>query len=168
MIEIDANLIKEMVRKERRIDNRKFDEYRKVHIETGFIYQAEGSSRVRLGETEIIVGIKMNLGTPYPDSPDEGVMSVSAELVPFASPEFDPGPPGEESIELARVVDRAIRESKMIDFEKLCIKEKQAVWMVNIDIEVINDDGNLIDASCLAAVAALLDVRMPSAKLVDE
>ena len=162
MIEVDVNLIRDMADKGKRIDNRGFEEYRKVSIETGVIYQAEGSARVRIGNTEVIAGVKMDLGKPYPDSPDAGVLSVAAELVPFASPEFETGPPGEESIELARVVDRAIRESKMVDFEKLCVKEKEYVWMVFVDLEVLNDDGNLIDTAGLAAVSALLNTKMPS------
>jgi exosome complex component RRP42 len=162
MIEIDMNLIREMLKNGKRLDNRQMEEYRKIHIETGIIQQAEGSSRVRLGNTEVIAGVKMGLGKPYPDSPDEGVLSVAAELVQFASPEFESGPPGEQSIELARVVDRCIRESKMIDTEKLCVKEKEHVWMVYVDLDVINDDGNLIDTACLAAVAALLSTKIPT------
>ena len=168
MIELDVGLIREMMRNGKRIDNRKFDEYRNIVIEAGLISQAEGSAKVRLGNTEVIAGVKMEMGKPYPDSPDKGVLAVSAELVPFASPEFESGPPGEQSIELARVVDRAIRESKMVDFEKLCIKEKEHVWMVYVDLEVLNDDGNLIDTACLAAVAAILNTKIPVIEMIDE
>jgi exosome complex component RRP42 len=69
--------------------------------------------------------------------------------------------PGFEAIELPRLVDRAIRESGMIDFEKLCIKEGELVWTVIIDVYPINDDGNMIDASNIAAVAALHNTFMP-------
>jgi exosome complex component RRP42 len=110
----------------------------------------------------------MDIGKPYPDSPDEGVITVNAELVPLASPDFESGPPRQESIELARVVDRAIRESKMIDLGKLCIKEKEHIWMIFVDIDVINDDGNLIDAACLAAVGALLNTRIPKLEMDGE
>ena len=168
MIEIDANLIREMLKNGKRIDNRKLDEYREVSIEVGMISSAEGSARVKLGNTDIIAGVKMDIAKPYPDSPDEGVLSVGAELIPFASPEFETGPPGEQSIELARVVDRAIRESKMIDLEKLCVKEKEHVWMVYLDLEVLNDDGNLIDTACLAGVAALMNAKMPSIVMEEE
>jgi len=161
MIEVDPNLIKQMVAKGRRIDHRKFDEYRKITIEPGLIQSAEGSCRVTLGDTVVVAGVKMDLGTPYPDTPDEGAMSVAAELLPLASPEFEPGPPGEQAIELARVVDRAIRESKCIDFEKLCIESGKKVWMIFIDIDVLDDDGNLIDACGIAAISALLNAKMP-------
>lgn len=160
MITIDTNLIKEIVEKGKRIDDRGFDSYREMQIEKNIISSAEGSAMVEIGNTKVIAGVKMEIGEPYSDTPDEGVLSVSAELVPLASPEFEPGPPGEEAIELARVVDRAIRESKCIDFKKLAI-DKERVWMIFVDIDVIDDDGNLIDAAGLAAITALLDAKMP-------
>lgn len=161
MIEMDPILIWEIAMRGKRIDNRPLDVYRDVTIETGIIGSAEGSARVKIGETEIIAGVKMEVGTPYPDTPAEGVLTCSAELVPLASPEFESGRPGEEAIELARVVDRAIRESKCLDTKKLCIKADEAVWMIYVDMDVLNDDGNLIDASCLAAAAALASAKMP-------
>ncbi len=145
-----------------RIDGRSLKEFRKpVKIETGISKNAEGSAKAIIGETEVIVGVKLNVGEPYPDNPDEGTIIVTAELLPMASEEFEPGPPGIQAIELARIVDRGIRESKVIDFKKLCIKKGELVWLVFIDIYPINDAGNLIDASALAAVAALKQVKFP-------
>ncbi|KAF0176726.1 MAG: exosome complex component RRP42 [Nitrospirae bacterium] len=109
----------------------------------------------------MVAGVKLGAGEPFSDRPDEGVLIVNAELLPLASPEFEPGPPGAQAIELARVVDRAIRESKCIDFKKLAINEEK-VWMIYVDIDVLDDDGNLIDAAGLAAVAALSSAQMPS------
>ncbi len=161
MIEIDTDLIKEIVGKENRIDNRAFDKYREIVIEKNFISSAEGSAHVRIGSTEVVAGVKFSIGKPFPDTPDEGVLMVGAELVPLASPEFEPGPPGEQAIELARVVDRAIRESKCIDFKKFAI-DPEKVWMIHVDIDVLDDDGNLIDAACLASVAALSSTQIPA------
>ncbi|MEM7819239.1 MAG: exosome complex protein Rrp42 [Candidatus Aenigmatarchaeota archaeon] len=161
MIEVDIELIKNIIKKGKRIDNRDFEKYREIIIEQGIISSAEGSAKVKIGDTEVIAGVKMDVGEPYPDSPDEGVITVSAEFVPLASPEFEAGPPGEDAIELARVVDRAIRESKAIDFKKLCITPKEKVWMIFVDLDILNDDGNLIDASGLATIVALLNTRIP-------
>lgn len=160
MIELDVNLVKEIVEKNKRLDGRRFDEYREVIVETGIVSSAEGSARVKIGDTEVVAGVKIQIGTPFPDTPEEGVLIVSAELLPLASPEFESGPPGEQAIELARVVDRAIRESKCIDFKKLFIEEDK-VWMVYIDIDVLDHDGNLIDAAGMAAAAALINARIP-------
>ncbi len=147
--------------KGQREDGRKLDQFRKIKVETNPIPNAEGSARVWIGNTDVIVGVKLAVGTPFPDNPDEGVLISNAELSPMSHPSFEPGPPSEASIELARVVDRGIRESHAVDTKKLCIKAGEKVWMVNIDTQVMNHDGNLIDASSLAATVALQGARMP-------
>jgi exosome complex component RRP42 len=94
-------------------------------------------------------------------------MTVNAELVPLASPNFEPGPPNEDSVELARVVDRGIRESHAIDTEKLCIEPGKKVFVVFVDVYVLNHDGNLIDASALAAMSAIMNTKMPNYEIKD-
>ena len=152
--------IEQLIEKGKRLDGRGVSDYREIKIEQGLIERAEGSARVLLGKTEVLVGVKVETGTPFPDTPNEGVLTVNAELVPLASPNFEPGPPDENSIELARIVDRGIRESKVIDTEKLCIEPGKKVFIVFVDIYVLNHDGNLIDASALAAVSALMNTKM--------
>ena len=161
MIEIDPLLVREVVESGKRVDGRPLDGYREITIETGVVPSAEGSARVRIGDTEVLAGVKIDVGTPFADTPDEGVLMVGTEFVPLASPEFESGPPGEDAIEVARVVDRAIRESKSIDVKKLCITPKEKVWMIYVDVDVLDDHGNLIDASSLAALAALMTAKMP-------
>lgn len=161
MIDIDPSLIEEVAQRGKRVDGRAMDAYRDIHIETDYVSSASGSARVKLGDTEVVAGIKIEPGTPFGDTPDEGVLMVGAEFVPLASPHFESGPPGEDAVEVARVVDRAIRESKVVDFKKLCIKEGEKVWMVFVDIDVMNDGGNLIDACSIAALAALMHAKIP-------
>jgi exosome complex component RRP42 len=151
----------------KRLDGRGLGDYREIKLEQGIIERAEGSARVLLGKTEVLVGIKIETGEPFPDTPNEGVQTVNAELVPLASAAFEPGPPDENSIELARIVDRGIRESKAIDTAKLCIEPGKKVFVVFVDVYVLNHDGNLIDASALAAVAALLNTKMPNYEIKD-
>ncbi|KAA0012459.1 MAG: exosome complex protein Rrp42 [Thermoplasmata archaeon] len=146
----------------KRPDGRGFDEYRPIKIEKNVLRNAEGSARVKIGNTMVLAGIKLEVGEPYPDTPEKGAMSTSAELPPLASPEFEPGPPKPGAIELARVVDRGIRESEYIDLEKLCIEPGEKVWIVFIDLHVLDYDGNLFDASSLAASAALQNAIIPN------
>lgn len=160
--------IEKAIEGEKRIDQRALSDYRAFTIEQGVIQKAEGSAKVFLGKTEVLVGIKVEKGTPYSDTPNNGVMTVNAELVPLASSKFEPGPPGEQAIELARIVDRGIRESEAIDTEKLCIVPGKQVFVVFVDIYVLNHDGNLIDASAMAAVSALLNTKMPNYEIVDD
>lgn len=164
---IQENYVRMLAKKNERADGRKFEEYREnITVEYGISEKsAEGSARVTIGDTIVVAGVKLELGEPYPDSPDEGSIMVNVELLPLSSPEFESGPPSIDSIELARVVDRGIREAKAINFKKLCIKEGEQMWTVIIDIYPINAAGNLFDASALAALAALKDARYPA--LVD-
>jgi len=99
----------------KRIDERKLEDYRKTTIETGISKNAEGSARCKMGDTEVIVGVKMEVGEPYPDAPDKGTIIVTAELNPIASPDFELGPPGAGATELARIVDRGNPFSKGSD-----------------------------------------------------
>src|SRR4030042_3049063 len=153
--------IKEHMDAGKRFDGRDLLDHRELEIETGISINAEGSARVRLGNTEVVAGVKMEVREPYTDHEGEGTMVTTLELLPMSSEEFDYGPPKIDAIEIARIVDRGIRESGMIDFEKLCIKEGEKVWTIFIDIYTMNDDGNLLDASALAAIAALMTARMP-------
>ena len=154
--------LRKMFSLEKRFDGRKLHDYRNLDVSLEISNCAEGSARVKLGKTEVLVGVKMSLDTPYPDSPDKGNLMVSGDLLPLASPRFESGPPKFGAIELSRLVDRAIRESGMIDFAKLVVKKEELVWTVIIDIYPINDDGNLIDASTIGAIAALKTAVIPN------
>ncbi len=144
-----------------RYDGRKKEDYRGIEVEQGIYKSAEGSARVKIGDTEVLVGVKMEVGEPYPDKQDEGTMMVNVELLPMSNPEYEPGPPRIEAIELARVVDRGIRESGAIDTKKLCIKEGELVWTAVIDVVPVNADGNLFDAASLGAMLALKQAKFP-------
>ena len=125
---ITAERIREYLQHGKRFDGRKDDEFREIKIETGISNKAEGSAKVKIGNTEVIVGVKMDIAEPYPDSPDKGNLMVTAELLPMSNVKYEYGPPRFEAIELGRLVDRGIRESKYINFEKLCIKKGEKVW----------------------------------------
>jgi exosome complex component RRP42 len=147
-----------------RSDGRKFDEWRPVSIEFDVSRSAEGSAQVRFGGTVMLAGVKMGVEKPYPDTPDKGNLMVNAELVPLANPEFETGPPSDQSIEVARVVDRGIRESHALKPETLCIKSGEQVWSVIVDVVPTNDEGNVLDAAGLAAMAAITKARYPGIK----
>ena len=161
LMELQTGKIIELMKQGKRIDGRALDEYRKLEIFHNISQNAEGSARVKLGETEVVAGVKMVPGDPFPETPAEGSISVGAEFLPLSSPTFESGPPGPEETELARVVDRGIRESKCLNFEDLCIKEKEKVWIAFIDLYTINFDGNLFDACSIAAMSALMQAKIP-------
>lgn len=164
MSEIVTNVkrqrIVEMLNSDKRIDGRGLTSYREIKTKINLIEKANGSAFVSLGKTKVIVGVKVETGEPFSDRPDEGVLTTNVELVPLASPTFEPGPPDANSIELARVVDRGIRESKAVDLKKLCITAGEKVFVVFVDIYVLDHDGNLFDASSLASILALANTKI--------
>ena len=163
--EVIAELMREhivkLVQSGRRVDGRGLEETRKLAIEKNYINTAEGSARVKLGSTDVLVGVKISTGVPYPDTPNSGVLTTSVELIPMASPTFESGPPRPEAIELARVVDRGIRETKTVDMKKLVITPGEKVWVLFIDIHALDYDGNLFDAASYGTLAALSCAKLP-------
>ena len=70
--------------------------------------------------------------------------------------------------ELARVVDRGIRESGTVDMSKLVIKKDVSVVGVFADNSVVDHDGNLFDACSYASTCAILSSKMPKWEMVDD
>ena len=154
--------LKKMFETEKRFDGRSLTDFRDIKISLDVSNKAEGSARVFIGKTEVIVGVKLQIGTPYPDSPDKGNLMVSGDMLPLASPRFEMGPPNFYAIELPRLVDRAIRGSDMIELSKLVVKTGEKVWTVIVDIYPLNDDGNIIDAATIGAIVALKNTIIPA------
>ncbi len=152
----------------KRLDGREFDDQRPLEIELDIIKKANGSARVKLGHSEVIAGVKVSTGTPFEGLENKGALIVSAEVLPIASPHAEPGPPDEEVIELARVVDRGVRESEMIDLEKLVLVPGKVVYTIFVDCSIVNTDGNLFDATSYAVVAALLSAKLPVLRMEGE
>lgn len=154
--------------KGKRLDGRNLDEIRPIEIEVGLIKKANGSARVKLGNSEVVAGVKVETGEPFEGLENKGALILSAEVLPTASPYIEPGPPDEETVELARVVDRGIRESEMLDLNKLVLIPGEIVYVIFVDCSVINADGNLFDATSYAVVSALLNSKLPVFEIRDK
>ena len=155
------------ISKGKRLDGRTLDEIRPIEIEVGLIKKANGSAKVKLGNSEVVAGVKVETGEPFEGLENKGALILSAEVLPTASPYIEPGPPDEETVELARVVDRGIRESEMLDLSKLALIPGEIVYVIFVDCSVINADGNLFDATSYAAVSALMNSKLPVFEIRD-
>lgn len=160
--------ILDMLAEGKRVDGRALDEFREISIQANAIPKANGSARVRIGDTEVVCGVKVQPDRPFPDTGDKGIFICTAELLPLSHPSVETGPPGPEVIELARVVDRGIRESHMIDVGQLVIEVNKSVVGVFADNVVVDYDGNLFDACSFATTAALLSTSCPKWEIKDD
>ncbi|KAJ6670758.1 EXOSOME COMPLEX EXONUCLEASE RIBOSOMAL RNA PROCESSING PROTEIN [Salix viminalis] len=51
------------------------------------------------------------------------------------------GRPGESAVELGRIVDRGLRESRAVDTESLCVLAGKLVWAIRIDLHILDNGG---------------------------
>ncbi|MEM3670985.1 MAG: exosome complex protein Rrp42 [Thermoprotei archaeon] len=148
-----------------RTDGRRLDEYRQIEIVHSVFEKPEGSASAKIGNTQAVAGVKAEIGEPFPDTPNDGVFTVNLELLPHASPSFEPGPPDESAIEMSRVIDRGLRESKSVAYDQLCIIPGQKVWVVYVDINAMDHDGNIVDTAGLAALTAVSHASIPEVQV---
>jgi len=166
--ELKRTQILELLEQGKRVDGRALDEVRELSIEINAIPKANGSARVHLGDTDVLCGVKIQPDKPFPDVGDKGMFMCTAELLPLSHPTVETGPPRDDVIELARVVDRGIRESHMVDVSQLVIEKDKSVVGVFADVVAIDYDGNYFDACSYAATAALLTSKTPTWEMVDD
>ena len=160
--------ILDLLQEGKRIDGRALDEIRPLSIDIDVIPHANGSARVRLGDTEIVSGIKVQPDRPFPDMGDKGIFICTAEILPLAHPSAETGPPPPSVIELARVVDRGIRESGMIDLSQFVLEKDKSVIGLFADSVVTDHDGNLFDACSYSSVAAIMTSKIPKWEIKDD
>ncbi len=151
--------------KGKHLDNRELFEYRPIRFHFNVSENAEGSCLVELGNTKVIAGVKVETKEPFPDFPDEALLVVNAEYSPTSAYETIAGPPDINDILLARLVDRAIRSSEAIDFKKYVIEPGKEVYAFYLDLVVLDNDGNALDAALLAALGALAKTKFDGQKL---
>lgn len=166
--EVSKETIYDLLSEGRRVDNRKFTEYRDICVRTNYISKANGSALVQIGNTTVIAGVKAQLSTPFNNSPDEGILIINTESLAVANRNFEHGPPNKFTVEISRVVDRTIREAPLIDLKELCIVEGSKVWKLYVDIYIVDFDGNMMDAVALGAICALITCKIPTASCVND
>jgi exosome complex component RRP43 len=105
---------------------------------------------------------------PSSDAPADGRLVINVEMTALATPDYRPGkqPPITHSIQ-QRLQDVLVG-CGVLQPRELCIAEGQAVWVLYLDLYILNAAGSLLDASLLAALAALQDTRLPIVHVTDE
>jgi exosome complex component RRP45 len=79
----------------------------------------------------------------------------------MTAPTFEANRPSETELLLSRLLEKTIRRSQALDTESLCLIAGSKVWSIRADVHVLTHDGNLVDASCIAIIAALQHFRKP-------
>ncbi|KAK2169776.1 hypothetical protein LSH36_7g16089 [Paralvinella palmiformis] len=148
-----------------RLDGREIYDYRPIQIKFGI---SQGCCHVTLGNTRILVQVSCEVTAPKQARPSEGILFVNVEISPMAAPQYEPGRLTEEAVELTRLLERCLKESRCVDTESLCIMTGIKVWQIRCDIHILNHDGNLLDCASVAAIAALAHFRRPDVTVSGE
>jgi len=114
------------------------------------------------------VQISAEVTKPLEDRKFDGIFTIVTELSPIASPAYEVGRQTEQEVILSRTLEKAIRRSRAIDTESLCIISGAKCWSIRADVHVLDSDGGLIDCSCIAIVAALRHFRRPDVSVDGE
>ncbi|ORX60494.1 hypothetical protein DM01DRAFT_1300281 [Hesseltinella vesiculosa] len=151
-----------------RADGRSRLEYRHLVLESGLLSQAGGSARCRLGETDVLVGVKVEIGEVEPDKPNVGRILCNVECAPSASQQFEGRGADDLNNTLTQALDRIYNGPQGgFDLEKLCIIPGQSCWLIYIDAMVMDYAGNLFDTIVMTTRAALQDTRIPKTEVQD-
>jgi len=158
----ERTFLLEALSENKRLDGRGLLETRDLNISFGTDW---GSCQVTLGRTRVIAQVSAQLTEPRLARPNEGILLVNVELSPIAAPKFEIGRLSDEGVEINRLLERCLKESRCLDLESLCVISEEKVWTVRLDLHVLNHEGNLADACSVAGLAALCHFRRPDVTL---
>ncbi|NXT02273.1 EXOS7 protein, partial [Jacana jacana] len=156
------------VQEDLRVDGRGCEDYRCAEVETDVVSNTSGSARVKLGHTDILVGVKAEMGTPKLEKPDEGYLEFFVDCSANATPEFE-GRGGEElGTEIANTLYRVFSCESSVDLKSLCINPREHCWVLYVDVLLLECGGNLLDAISIAVKAALFNTRIPKVRVLED
>ncbi|XP_062519156.1 exosome complex component RRP45-like [Corticium candelabrum] len=161
----EREFILRAIREGQRLDGRKTYDYRDIKVQFGV---ERGHVEVHLGSTRVLAQVSCQTAKPQPNRPSEGQLFVNVELSPMASPSFEPGRLSEQTVEINRLLERVLRESRAVDTESLCIVAGKLVWTIRVDIHALDDCGDLIGCASIAAIIALVHFRRPDVSVSGE
>lgn len=144
-----------------RPDGREFDKLRPNAINVGSITTADGSAIVKVGNTNVVCGIRAELAKPKASTPDQGFLVPTIELTPLCSPKYRTGSSNEDAELYSAALNDILINADCLDLKKLCIYKEKLVWCLYCDISCLDHDGCVIDASLIAVIAALRNLKLP-------
>eukprot|EP01006_Ploeotia_vitrea_P046312 TRINITY_DN67015_c8_g2_i2.p1 TRINITY_DN67015_c8_g2~~TRINITY_DN67015_c8_g2_i2.p1 ORF type:complete len:363 (+),score=147.26 TRINITY_DN67015_c8_g2_i2:144-1091(+) len=140
-----------------RLDHRDFD------VELAPLPQSNGSARLRLGRTQVLVGVNAELEEPDSERPGRGKVVCVVKSAPSLAGKGS----RKRDVALSGALQQIIADSDAIDTEALCVIPGKQCWVIYVDVVVVDSDGNVLDAIVLAAKAALGNTLIPSLRVID-
>lgn len=126
--------------------------------------EENGQALVQIGQTKAITSSSLKIISPKPAHPNEGEIKFVCEftsLVHQAEYGQQTRTLGEMKFEISNFIEKVIKSSRATDNEGLCIIQGKLAWALQVDIQLLNDDGNIMDVFFLAAICALKNTKLP-------
>uniref|UniRef100_A0A7I4YJ20 Ribosomal RNA-processing protein 42 n=1 Tax=Haemonchus contortus TaxID=6289 RepID=A0A7I4YJ20_HAECO len=152
-----------------RDDGRGVDDFRPMWIESPALNTTNGSARVKIDTTDILVGVKCEVMECSDTSavPNRLQFTVDPSCLAASRIEARGGEYFTEA--LADVLEEAYHGSGDVitNMDRL-ILSKQFMWKVYVDVVIQQYGGNIVDAIFIAVKAALIDTRISNLTLVPQ
>ncbi len=152
-----------------RSDGRSCTDFRNILLEQGVIETCNGSAHARSGNTDVLVGIKLELeevadvdtsaDAAAAASDSRGRLQIFADISAIASPAFE-GRKGEDiTCQLEALFAEFLPD--YLDLEKLVIVPQKSYFAMHIDIVILecSSFASLVDVTSIAIKTALYDVK---------
>ena len=123
---------------------------------------------LRVGQTKVVTQSTLKMVSPKPGKPNEGDLKITLDFGSLNhSAEYaqQTNTLSEMRIEISSFIDKVLKQSRTTDREGLCIIQGKLAWNLTVELSLLNDDGNLIDAFFLGAVLALKNTRLPEVSM---
>lgn len=143
----------------------KFD-YRDIEVKYG--NSTNGLVILSLGKTEVMAASSKKIVSPQKTKPSDGYFRFNIDFKHLQHDNEHIDDLQQSRLELVRLLEKVFITSRAIDTTSLCINKGKYVWSLNIEISVINYDGNLIDSVFLAALQCLKTLKLPQVRGKDD
>ncbi|KAL3752593.1 hypothetical protein ACJRO7_000060 [Eucalyptus globulus] len=139
------------------------DPWKKPEIRLWAVASSDGSALAKIGSTmsfsplqslTMLAAIKMEVMTPFVDSPDGGRIAVEFHMPSICYPVVRPGGPAEVAPVISKQLFDSLLSSGMIDLKELSLIKGKAAWMACLNIYCLD--------------AAFLQLHIPVVSLNDE
>jgi exosome complex component RRP42 len=171
-----------------RLDGRGLTDYRPISLETGVAPLANGSAKLNIGRnphdgsggTEVMAATKLEVETVEEGGKDGGrvvvtvtwsVRSFLNDLFtdtnassPAAYPNLSSNALEDLQHDLTTLLHTTLSHSTLHPSNLSIIPSKKS-WLLNLDLVVLADEGNVYDALFMAARAAFWDTKVPRTKV---
>lgn len=154
LLDLEVQFVQKAWAQRLRTDKRLFRQLRESEI--SFPTDDRGTCVVTLGDTSVMASVVCEVVEP--SDVGGGKTGFLDFNVKYASKALNVERRG-VVVEVTRMLEAIIKTSKALDVEALCLIPGRFVWSVRVDVTILNEAGNVVDAAAWATMAALQHTR---------